>query len=221
MNEERFEPEEFERLLALPEDHPERVRAERSGRLAAWQHMLDGFESPPGELLSSQDLARAEAELAQRVERATAPAPARVRPAIREASWLTEWRTGGRRVAVAFAALAIVAAAGWWSVEQRRERPAVRGSAARQALELISRPVAAGVELSWTPVPGATMYRLVFFGPELTELARVDSLVGTSFALRADQLPAGLASGQTVLVEVAAVLPYDTFASKSVSIAVP
>lgn len=59
MNEQRFEPEEFERLLALPEGHPERMSAERSGRLLAWKQMLDGFESPPDVLFTPQELARA------------------------------------------------------------------------------------------------------------------------------------------------------------------
>lgn len=143
------------------------------------------------------------------------------RPAPRDASWLAGLLTGGRRFALAAAAVAIVAAAGWWSVGRLQERPAVRGSGTAQSIELRSQPTAGGIELSWTPVAGATMYRLVFFGPDLSEQARVDSLVTTRFTLRSDRLPAGLARGRTVRVEVAAVLPYDTFASKSVSIALP
>ena len=72
MTDREFEAEEFERLLALPEGHPERVQAERSSRFIARKRMLDAFESPPDELLAPHELARAEADLAERVARAVA-----------------------------------------------------------------------------------------------------------------------------------------------------
>ena len=43
MTERPFSPEEFVRLLSLPETHPERVRAEASGMLEAWRRMLGEF----------------------------------------------------------------------------------------------------------------------------------------------------------------------------------
>ena len=123
-------------------------------------------------------------------------------------------------MALAFASVAIVAVAGWWSIERLRETSAVR-SVGGETVEVSAAPVSGGIELRWRAVAGARIYRVLFYGSDLTELARVDSLQETRLALRADHLPRGLVSGQSVLVDVTAVLPYDQITSKTIAIVVP
>lgn len=225
MSQLRFDPEEFERLQGLPEDDPERVRAERSGRLPAWRRMIEAFEAPPDRPLSPQELAEADSELEQRVARAIAGGeaarPARPRRAGSPRSWFPAWGAGGLRVALASAAIAIVAVAGWWSLDRPRDRAAVRSAGEAMILAVTATPIDAGVELRWAAVPGARMYRVVFFGSDLNERARVDSLPENHLTLRAEHLPAGLLRGQSVLAEVTAVRADDELSSKPISIRVP
>jgi hypothetical protein len=224
MNEREFEAEEFERLLALPEGHPERVQAERSSRFIAWKRMLEDFESPPDELTAPHELERAEAELAERVERAKArldmPEPSRQR----SDSSFQRGRAGGwwasLRPAFALAAVAVAAAVGWWSFDRLHEGSAVRSSGEDDvAVRALS--TADGVDLRWSAVPGATMYRLIFLGPDLTERARIDSLHDTRYELPATNLPVGLARGEPTLVEVTAFRPTGWIISKPIPIQVP
>jgi len=62
--------------------------------------------------------------------------------------------------------------------------------------------VPGGVELSWAADPQADGYAIVFLGPDLVEMARVAVGPDTSLTLRAGTLPAGLAAGAMVSVEV-------------------
>jgi hypothetical protein len=224
MNEHRWDPEEFERLMKLPADDPERIRAERSEQFMAWKHMLSAFESPPDQLLEPRDLAAAEAELAARVERAVggevAPGVARRAVPARGGSWFAGWKPA-LKPALAFATVAVVAAAGWWSFVRTREPSPVRGTGGQADVVLTSARISAGVELRWSAVAGARGYAVLFLAPDLTELARIDSFSRTHLTLRAGALPAGLASGQSVLVEVTALRPYDKLASKPITITVP
>jgi hypothetical protein len=229
MNDREFEAEEFERLLGLPEGDPERVRAERSSRFVAWKHMLETFEKPPDELLTPRERAQAEADLAERVRRAVArlgtAEPSRQRPPSTTGSWLDRWMEGRRsavlRPALAMAAVVVVAAAGWWSIDRLNERSAVRSADDSSAMALRAIPSRQEVELRWLAVPGAKMYRLVFSAPDLRDRARIDSLHVTRFTLRATDLPAGLARGELTLVEVIALRENDAITSKPVSIRVP
>jgi len=228
MNEREFQPEEFARLLALPQDDPERVRAERSSRFVAWKHMLEAFESPVDELLAAPERARAEAALAERVQRAMTHVgtaePSPRRSALTKASWLERWMAGNRwaalRPALAVAAAIVVVGVGWWSIGHFNQPAAVR-SAGESVVALRSTSVSQGVELRWSAVPETRFYRLTFFGPDLTERARIDSLLDTDFVLRAASLPAGLSRGQPVMVEVTAVRRADVVRSRPVSIQLP
>jgi hypothetical protein len=224
MNDRDFGPEEFERLLGLPEDHPERVRVEQSDRFIAWKHMLETFERPPDGRMPARERAEAEANLARRVEAALArggvAGPSR--PVSPRRSWL-EAMLGGRslRPALAIAMVLIVAAAGWWSVDRMRERPAVRGAGEATRFDLRATPLDGGLELRWAAIPGARRYALVFFGSDLTEMARVDSLEESLLTLRATNRPAGLVAGQSLMVQVTAFRAMDEVASKPIAIRVP
>jgi hypothetical protein len=60
------------------------------------------------------------------------------------------------------------------------------------------------VDLSWSPVPSADAYRLVFLGADLTEVAHLDVPNGTRLELRRGALPSGAPSGTRVAIEVVA-----------------
>jgi hypothetical protein len=235
MNDGRFDPDDFPRVLALPEDHPERIRAERSPRFQAWKHMLAEFESPGDVLLSPEERSAAEGELAGRVERVLPARPAarvgerraesiRVRDARGPTAWFSAWlRAPAWKPALAVAAVAIVATLGWWSFERVREPGVVRGvGGATAAFDLRAAPGRDGLALTWPAVPDADAYRVVFYGADLAERARVDGLPEPRMTLRAGALPAGLGHGETALAEVTALRRGDAIAtSRMTSVRVP
>ncbi len=213
MSPERMSPEEFARLMALPADHPERRRMEHSPEFEARVHLLHDFESPgdgqltPDERAAGREL---EARLAPMIATARAAAP----PRTRRAAW--SWLKGGGtpRAALAFASVALVAVLATWMTTHDGARRAVRGAPETAAFELAApRPTAGGVRLAWPAVAGADHYRLVFFGPDMDERARIESLTSTTLELRAGALPAGLTAGTEALVGVVALHGPDPLAT--------
>jgi hypothetical protein len=214
MTDRRDTPEEIERLMALPEDHPERVAAAASPRFEAFRRMLGEFERPSDALVSDADLASARVELARRLEdagvlgpptagAATTAAPKTPRPLPRPGffAWLT---SGGGRPAFAVAGAVLVVGFGWWATHPPWRDETTRAIAEPGAFELVTRHEGDALVLSWKAVEGADGYRVVFLGPGLTEVARRDVPGATSLALRAGSLPAGVAPGSRVSIEVVA-----------------
>ena len=205
----RPEPqEEMERLLALPEDHPDRRRAEASGQLEAWRRTLLAFETP---VLEPPDGFHAlDRRLAERLEKALPPAsdeaPNRGADRARAARLPAQssWWALVLRPAFTVAVLVLVAGA-WWLTERART-PHLRASQdATPAIELAVPGTGHGeLRLSWNPVAGADAYRLEFYGPKLELLARVETRGETTLTLRGTALPAGLESGSEVMLEVTA-----------------
>lgn len=224
MNRPPFSPEEFVRLLSLPSDHPDRVRAESSGALDAWRSMHREFETPALAGASARELAEADVVLGRRLDevllangargggRATRMASALddhqgVRTRI--AAWL---QAPSLRPAFALAALAVILSAGWWAT--RPHAPAaVRGAGGTAGIVVSIAPASAGVvEISWTPVAGADAYRVRLFGAELNEIWRRDGILEPRLRLAADARPVGLAAGTEVLVDVIALRAGDAIA---------
>lgn len=213
MTERPFSPDEFVRLLSLPEDHPERRRAESSGMLDAWRQMLREFENPPDSIASPTELADADAAIERRMTGVLA-APPRMRSGTNASgaagpgflAWLsaTLFRPA-LRPAFALVALVVVAGGSWWLVDSRTPR-AVRGVESPGGIVVEARTPADGtLELSWAPVAGADGYRVRFFGSTLREIARLEDLPEPKLRLERGSLPAGLSAGAETLVEVAAI----------------
>ena len=223
MTERPFSPEEFVKLLSLPEDHPERLRAESSGMLEAWRRMLSEFEAPPASVASSDELASADATLERGMAGVLNAAPLkRLGPATRRAggsgllSRLAAALTlPAARPAFALGVIAIAASGLWWSGNRHTPR-AVRSGNGESAIVVAARTIPGEtLELSWAIVPGAESYRVRFFGASLVEIARLDNVPGPILRLERRSLPADLTSGGEVLVEVAAVRRGDVIAVSS------
>lgn len=213
-------PDEFARLMALPADHPERISAEADPAFAAWARMAGVFESGETAPLDEAALAPRRAELMRRWKAELRP-PVASAPANLRSGWLERLVTAGStppgRAALAFAALVCVASAGWWITVRRESGEPMRGASA-EAHEVRWREPSRGanaLELSWDAVPGAERYELVFHSAELVEVARVDAGTATRRAFEARALPAGLASGARVEVEVIAFAKGDELSRSS------
>jgi hypothetical protein len=215
MNDGRFTPEALGRLVALPEDHPERVAAVASPQFEAYRRMLADFERPGDALVADAELDAARAELMSRLAdaghippRTATPAAApeasrTVRPLPRPGvlAWLT---SGGGRPALAVAGALIVVGFGWWATQRPARDETTRGIADLGAFELTTKKQGDSLVLSWNAVEGADRYRVVFLGAGLAEVAHQDVPTGTSLALRAGALPAGVAPRSRVSIEIVA-----------------
>lgn len=218
-------PDEFARLMALSPDHPERVAAEADPAFVAWARMAGVFESGDGAPLDEAALAPRRAELARRLERELRPV-ADVAP--RRAGWFERfvagWATPPGRAAFAFAALVCVASAGWWLMANRDAGEPMRGAPTevREVRWLEPARADGKLRLRWDAVPGAERYELVFHSAELVELARVDAGASTDREFAAGSLPAGLAAGARIEVEVVAIARGDELArSRLVELQLP
>ena len=223
MTERPFSPEEFVRLLSLPEDDPERRQAESTGMLEAWRRMLREFEAPPPSTVGPAELASADAALERRTRdmlaagagaRAGSRAPGSAGPGLL-ARLAAAMFQPALRPALALAAIVVVAGASWWWVSDRSQR-AVRGVGGEGGIVVAAHTEPGGaLELTWAPVPGAEGYRARFFGATLRELARLDGIPEPRLRLKRDSLPLGLTAGEEILVEVAAVRGGDVIAVSS------
>jgi hypothetical protein len=164
------------------------------------------FESPS----ATPSFATADADrLATRVLAALPPVRAR-----ESRSWLAGllslFAQPGPRAALALGTLAVVAGtATWFAGRNTAPDRAVRGEAGSTFVITEPRRLANGIELSWTAVPGATGYRVLFYGVDLHEITRVDQVKETKLLLDPAALPAGLTAGQEVLIEVSALVGSD------------
>ena len=212
MNTDRLTPEEFARLVALPENDPERVRAAHRPDFEAHLRLYREFESPTAVPEHAPADAR---QLAARVLDNVRPERAREGP-----SWLAGlvhfFAQPAPRAALALGALVVVAGtATWFAGRNAGPDRAVRGEAGSTFVIAEPRKLPNGLELSWTAVPGATGYRVLFYGADLHEITRVDQLKETRLLLDPAALPAGLTAGQEVLVEVSALSGTDPMVTTS------
>lgn len=222
MSDARWTPEEFARLMSLPEDHPERVAVRPHPEFAAWARMQGAFESPGRDVVPDADLASARAELSARLERALGrtlttearsapsvpPAEIRVPPSSPGGSGLLERMLAGLsrppvRAAFALGVLVVVAGAGWWAFGARTPETEMRGSDHPRNATAFGAPAwnEADATLSWKAVEGADGYRVCFYSAQLSQLAMRDSILLPELRL-SEVLPAGLEHGAKVEVQV-------------------
>lgn len=203
-----FAPEEADAVLAAPADDPRRRHAASCPRCGA---LLDAYasfmraESPEAGI----DVDRLERKVRERMDAAlgvgAAPSaglpPARV---LRERdTWLDRMLHPAMRPALAFGALAVVAA-GVLLVTREASPPGIvlRGDA--RPFEVQGAEARDGaLELRWPSVPGAEEYRIRVYSVDLRDLAERASGVDTVARLAAGDL-AGLAPGDTLLVRIEA-----------------
>ena len=209
--EERLHAVDFARLIALPEDDPERRRAEASPEFQAMRHMLEEFEQPAASGGGDFDDARDELER-RLVAAGVVDAPARPAPdavghtgGSRRTGLLVMLSRPATRAGLAFAAVVVVIAFATWTLNFRDGDHLMRGSMGATEFRMTGVREAPGeVVLHWTPAPQADQYRVVFLGADLIETSRVEGVKDTEAVIRAGQLPAGLTSGAVVSVEVEA-----------------
>jgi len=208
MSESSLDPNEVARLLSLPPGHPERERAMRDPEFASLALALAEFEAPR---------AAGREQPAEPVPRARAGAGG---PPL---GWLLgAFATPARRGALAFAGLVLVAGIAWWSFARSPREGAMRGVEEAGTFALLPPHDHGTATLEWTAAPHADGYRVVFLGPGLDEVARVDAGTATRLVLRPGALPAGLASGARLSVEVVALRGGETVATTAArSIRIP
>jgi len=236
-------PEEFARLLALPEDHPDRRRWRGSALFESRLRLHDRFVAGDASSLDAASRASAERELGVRLEHALAGErpPREPGHGERARERVLDLRTGDprsrrgpdrstgrsrahmRSAILALAAGLVVVATATWIVTRPAERRVVRSAATAERLVLAEPHVSGGVlDLAWTAVPEADRYEVVFYGADLNEITRVKDLAAARLELRPDALPAGLARGQEVLAGVIATRAGDTIAtSKTRAVRIP
>lgn len=239
MSEARWTPEEFARLMSLPEDHPERVAARSHPEFEALVCMQASFESPGRDVVPEADLASARAELSARLERALGrplasgaasespteirvPSSSPVRAGLLE-RMLAALSRPPLRAAFALGVLAIVASAGWWAFGPRTREAELRGSDHPQSAMALRAPDwnEADATLSWDAVEGADLYRVYFYSAQLSQVAMRDSVLATSLRL-AEESPAGLEHGAKVEVEIVAMRGGDFYVrSKLATVTIP
>jgi len=213
MTEERITPEEFARLISLPESDPDRRRVAGTPAFEALRAMHADFERPAETKIPPEDARRAREELTGRLRAARAAGEPRAAaeraphgihgagPIERLVTWL---RTPAGRAGLVFAVLVIVAGLGWWG-RSRESAALFRGESSDGAfVPVAAAPKNGEVAIQWGAVSGADAYRVVFLAPDLTERAHVDVGATTGTRLRAGALPPGLATGSRVPVEVVA-----------------
>jgi hypothetical protein len=215
MTRRRYTPEELERLVSLPEDHPERRTARSAPEFEAYRMMLAEFDRPSDALVPDAEIAAVQAELANRLAdtgllgtpaagAATTPGAARGMPPARRPGFRAWLIRGEGRTALAFACAAIVVVAAWWATQRTGGPGRLRGVAEPGAFVLEARPERGGIVLSWPGVPGADAYRVVFLDAGLAEAGYREVGRDTSVTLSAGMLPAGVATGSRVSLEVVA-----------------
>jgi len=228
MDDDRLTAEDFARLAALPEDHPERRRWATSPEFEARMRLWREFEAPSGASLPGGAAATRELERRMqptvRGEAATlggTPASA-ISRATAKRSWLRSLFDRPPRAALAFATIVVVAIASTWLLGHEQTPPAVRGGPERAAFELMPPQASSqGLELSWSAVPGADGYRVVFYGADMAEIGRIDRVRETHVQLRSGALPQGLAPGKEVLAEVTALSGDDPIATTKPRLVTP
>ncbi|MBI5171077.1 MAG: hypothetical protein HZA61_16445 [Candidatus Eisenbacteria bacterium] len=206
--------EELEGLLALPEADPRRRHVEDCARCRSLADMLGEFASTTA-APAAAGFAAADASLRETIAELTGvresrepegapqpaaprefvpePAPARVRA---RAPW---WSFGALRPAFAFAALLVVASAGVALWRANAPEPVMRDAAGAESFVANpARPVAGGLELSWSAEPGSDEYRVVFLDGALREIARTKIVTDTQLTLESAALPDGLRHGDQV-----------------------
>ena len=214
--------EELARAASLPGTDPGRRHLDTCPRCQARLALIRDFEAP-GDEVRLPDPASADARMLETIANLTGIASsspvrspaARVRGGSGWRSFLTP------RPIWAFAAIAIAVGAVVWTriatppATQMRSTPATIGAIEPSLEASEPRSVDGGLELSWSPFPGADHYRVVFFDTSLREIARTDSSADTHAVLRAASLPAGLRHGASVGWRVEALADGDRIANSS------
>jgi hypothetical protein len=210
MMERELDPNEVARLLALPESHPERVRAMRDPELASLALTLEAFESAPAGT-DAGALESVRAALRERLAAASVPRGGpRPRTFVgtaseRQSRFFGWFSTPASRMAVAFAGVLVVAGISWWGLDRDSRREIVRGGENSSTFRMLEpRNTGDQLALSWTPVRNAERYHVRFLGPDLGVIADTDAGSSTTIVLRRGALPGGLALGARLAVEVVA-----------------
>lgn len=196
---------ELARVRDLPADAPERVHAESCPRCRAALLAVAEFERADEALPAEAGAARAHARLDSVIESLTTAEPAVTAPVAaprREGpGWLARLLTPPvYRFAAGFAVVAIVSAASWFASRGPAER-LERGGTGTVAAATVH-AADGGWLLRWPAVEGADAYDVVFLAVDLREVARVANVRETLLALKRGELPAGVAPGMPLLVEI-------------------
>lgn len=198
--------DELARVRELPAGSPERVHAEGCSRCRAALLALAEFERADEALPAEAGADRARARLDAVIESLATGEPALpgaspASPRREGPGWLARlFAPPALRFATAFAVVAVVAASAWMLARGPADR-LQRGESVSAGAASV-RAVDGGWRLSWPPVEGADAYDVVFLSADLRVVARVADVRATELALPGDALPAGVAPGVPLLVEI-------------------
>lgn len=183
------ELKQLDELLALPEGDPRRAELLRDPALRALHDSYVAFQRSDAAGVPGLD--RAEDALSAWRGREIAGAPgaalserATPRAAVRDESpsWWSRLFAPSLRPALAFAALAVVAGAVWWTM--RPTTPAnvevLRGGRDGEMTLHAATVGERGVSLSWSPVPEADSYEVEFYTERLEKLATLSETADTA-----------------------------------------
>jgi len=169
-------------LATLPDDHESCRHARECPRCRSLWLSYQSFMEAGA--LPGANVEAARRELEARIRRhgasafpAAAPPASRLKPGRFWPAWLRP-----APVLVAAAVLALVAITVWRGGEP--EAPVLRGEDAGESALMLNPPdvSAAGIRLSWSPMPGADAYEVRFFDDALSEVYRAPA-AGTELVL--------------------------------------
>ncbi|MFN8178065.1 MAG: hypothetical protein U0167_09055 [bacterium] len=217
--------EDLEALLRLSSADPRRRHLDDCPRCRARVLTFLEFTEPPRDI-PPHVLRDAESRLDAALKRELALEGGR-----RESApaafprWLAGWRLSRGGLAWAAAAIAIgVVVVSLQGRRSRQEAPfLLRGSAEHAApgaaspLTLRSAAGPSGVQLSWSPVPGADAYEVRLYGPSLEEIARLHPVTEPRILLSHADLPPSAAAGAPALWKVVALHGGDSIAESAPS----
>lgn len=207
--------EELEAVLALPAADPRRRHVDDCARCRSLADMLREFAAttvaPAAAGFGTADPSLRdtiaeltgvrESEAAPVAEPPLAPREFVPEPKAQKPLRAPWWSFGAVRPAFAFAALLVVATAGVALWRANTGAPVMRdasGAGAGAFAAGPARPVAGGLDLSWTAEPGVDDYCVVFLDGGLREIARTKPVATTQLKLEPAALPDGLAHGAQV-----------------------
>jgi hypothetical protein len=228
MSQDRCIPTETLLRIAGGESDPaERAHLEACPRCRAELLALRAFVAPAA-LPDSARAAEADAALDRFIDELTgvdgerqAAAP-RALATTGPAGW-SRWFVPGPRMALAAAVLAVVVAGVWIARPPAPERAHTRGATMGTSDDATgvstAEPAAipGGWLLEWKPVPEATRYEVVLFGPDLVERGRIDAGSATHLALTAASVPAAGDTAGPLVWQVEALRGSDVVARSSVA----
>lgn len=216
-----FDASALDRVLALPDEHPERRHARACPRCGALLESYRLYQEPGTDAdaphVASAD-ARLDAWLREEIAPVAAPSP-RVSTMTpnRRATRVTRWDAllrPGPALALA-AAIAVVALVALWPRGDRTMQ--MRGAPGGATVAVTSvRLDDEGLHLMWSAHPGADAYEAILLAGDGREAARIPLGAGTATTVPRARLPLSTAPADPLFLRIAALSGGEVIATSTV-----